>query len=369
MSENWLYLFPEGVAAADAQWPVWLRAADGSLSKARLEALAPTLTGPTILVVPMEMLGSCEIGPVPGKRPKPETLAYAAEDHLAAPLESLHLVFGSPDAQGHRRALVIERQVLANLIALLKTLGIDPLGIHADANLLGAEQPHILWLEGRWLLGGHGGPWLVAGPQAAEVLVRQLPPMAGSVEPVVEGQALYEQSIDSAFHTFIQGRSQALDLRQGPFRRRGSIVPWFSLAGGALLAFAMVCLAEHLRADWLSKRTAQLHAENLHTFLRWAPVQTVDGDLITQIKALEFRPRATTTVERLVSFTEQLVESGNITVKRAEFSPSDEWRLEVVAQGFDDLERLRQRAPDVLMNQAAQAEQDVRATLTFRGTR
>lgn len=25
MSENWLYLLPEGIAAADAQWPVWLR--------------------------------------------------------------------------------------------------------------------------------------------------------------------------------------------------------------------------------------------------------------------------------------------------------------------------------------------------------
>jgi len=46
MSENWLYLLPEGVAAADARWPVWLRAADGSLHKARLEELALTLTGP-----------------------------------------------------------------------------------------------------------------------------------------------------------------------------------------------------------------------------------------------------------------------------------------------------------------------------------
>lgn len=53
MSENWLYLLPEGVAAADARWPVWLRAADGSLHKARLEELAPTLTGPAIVVVPM----------------------------------------------------------------------------------------------------------------------------------------------------------------------------------------------------------------------------------------------------------------------------------------------------------------------------
>ncbi|MFK0267001.1 type II secretion system protein GspL [Pseudomonas asiatica] len=369
MSENWLYLLPEGVAAADARWPVWLRAADGSLKKARLEELALTLTGPAIVVVPMEMLGSCEIGPVPGKRPKPETLVYAAEDHLAAPLETLHLVFGPPDAQGHRRALVIERQVLASLMALLKSQGIDPLGIHVDADLLGAEQPRALWLEGRWLSGGHGGPWLVAGPQAAEVLVRQLPPMERPAEPADAGQALHNQTVDSAFHTFIQGRAKALDLRQGPFRRRSPIVPWPALAGGALLAFAMVCLAEHLRAEWLSGRTAQLHAENLQTFLRWAPEQSVAGDLTTQIRALEFRPREKTTVEGLVSFTEQLVETGNITVERAVSSPGEGWRMEVVAQGFDDLERLRQRAPAVLMDQARQVEQVVRATLTFREIR
>ena len=94
MSENWLYLLPEGVAAADAQWPVWLRAKDGSLNKARLGELASSVAGPVIVVVPMEMLGSCEIGPVPGKRPTAETLAYAAEDQLAAPLETLHQVFG-----------------------------------------------------------------------------------------------------------------------------------------------------------------------------------------------------------------------------------------------------------------------------------
>ncbi|MFK3817533.1 type II secretion system protein GspL [Pseudomonas sp. NPDC089407] len=365
MSDDWLYLLPEGVAAADARWPVWWRAKDGSLSKTRLHELAPALTGPAIVVVPMEMLGSCEIGPVPGKRLKPETLAYAAEDHLAAPLETLHLVFGSPDAQGHRRALVVERKVLANLIALLNAQGIDPLGIHADADLLGARQPHALWLEGRWLSGGQGGPWLAASPQAAEVLMGQLPPMARQAETVAV-QTVDNPTVEGAFQAFIQGRAQALDLRKGPFRRRVALVPWSSLAGGALLAFAMVCLAEHLRADWLSKRTEPLHAENIQAFLRWAPGYPVAGDLAAQIKALEFRPRAPTTVEGLVAFTEQLVETGNITVERAVFSLGEGWRLEVLAQGFGDLERLRRRAPAVLMDQARQAKQGVRATLTFR---
>ncbi|MFJ4065510.1 type II secretion system protein GspL [Pseudomonas sp. NPDC089996] len=369
MSENWLYLLPEGVAAADAQWPVWLRAADGSVSKARLDELAPTLSGPVIVVVPMEMLGCCEIGPVPGNRPRSETLAYAAEDQLATPLETVHLVFGLPDAQGHRHALVIEHQAMANLITLLQAQGIDPLRIHADTNLLGTGQPCALWLEGRWLLGGHSGPWLVARPQVAEVLAQQLPPMAWQAEAAHAGQALCNQSVDSALHVLVQGRATALDLRQGPYRRRGSALPWPSLAGGVLLALAMVCAADYLRVEWLSQRTAQLHAENVQAFLRWAPGQPVSSDLATQIRALEFRPRARTTVEALASFTEQLVETGNIRVEQATSSPLEGWRMEVIAQGFDDLERLRQRVPGVLMDQARQADQGVRATLTWRETR
>ena len=369
MSENWLYLLPEGAAAADAQWPVWLRTADGNLTKGRLGELASTLVEPTVVVVPMEMLGSCEIGPVPGKRPKPETLAYAAEDQLAAPLETLHLIFGPADAHGYRRALVIERQVMAELIGLLKTHGIDPLAIHVDANLLGAEQPCALWLEGRWLLGGHAGPWLVAGPQAAEVLARQLPAVAWQDQPAHAGQALNHQTVDNALHTFARGRAQALNLRQGPFRRRGPAVPWHPLAGGALLAFAMIGFAEHLRVERLSQSTAQLHAENIQAFQRWAPGQAVAGDLATQISALAFRPRPTTTVEGLVSLTEHLVETGNITVERAVSSPTEGWRMDVVAQGFDDLERLRKRAPAVVMDQARQAEQGVRATLIWKEAR
>ncbi|PYB74688.1 hypothetical protein DMX11_14500 [Pseudomonas sp. LB-090624] len=367
MSENWLYLLPEGIVAADAQWPVWLRSGDGNLSKARLGELASTLSGPVIVVVPMEMLGSCEIGPVPGKRPKPETLAYAAEDQLAAPLETLHLVFGPPCAQGHRRALVIELQVMAHLMALLQAQGIDPLGIYADADLLGAGQPCALWFEGRWLLGGTNGLCLVASPQAAEVLAQQLPPMAWQAEPAHAGEVLCNHTVDSAVHTLVQGRATALDLRQGAFRRPGSALPWSALAGGVLLAMAMVCLADHQRIAWLTHRTTQLDAENVQAFQRWAPGQPVTGDLVAQVRALEFRPRAMTTVEALAAFSERLVEAGNITVERAVSSPTEGWRMEVVAQGFADLERLRQRTPAVLMDQARQAGQGVRATLTWQG--
>ena len=42
--------------------------------------------------------------------------------------------------------------------------------------------------------------------------------------------------------------------------------------------------------------------------------------------------------------------------------------MDVLALGFDDLERLRLLAPAVLMDQARQTAQGVRATLTWSGT-
>ena len=369
MSETWLYLLPAGVAAADAQWPVWLRAGDGSVRKTRLDALGATLAGPVILVLPMEMLGSCEIGPVPGKRPKPEALAYAAEEQLAAALESVHLVFAAADMQGHRRALVVERQVLRNVLTLLQTLGIDPVAIHVDADLLGGEQPSALWLDGRWLVGGRGGPWLVATPQAAEIVARQLPPMAWQAAAADGGQPLVNHRVDNAFQTLLQGRAKALDLRQGPFRRQRLALPWSALAGAVLLGFAMLCVADHWRVEGLLQRVAQQHAENVQAFQRWAPGQPVTGDLAVRVRALQAGPRTTTRMEGLAAVAQPLVETGNITLERAAFSPAQGWRMDVLALGFDDLERLRLLAPAVLMDQARQTAQGVRATLTWSGTR
>lgn len=369
MSDNWLYLLPAGTGAIDTQWPVWVRTAAGELHRSCMGEAASILSGAAVVVVPMEMVGSCEVGPLPGRRPKPDTLAFAAEDQLAAPLESVHLAFGPANEQGHRRGLVIDREAMDSLLALLQAQGIEPLALHVDADLLCGEPVCALWVEGRWLIGGTGGPRLAAAPQVAEVLAQKLPAMVWLAETQPAGLALRTQAVPCAFDTLRQGRGQAIDLLQGAYRRRRASVPWRALAVGGVMAFAMVCVSDYLRAGWLLQRMAQLQAESRQAFQRWAPGQPLSADLASQIRALEYRPQPTTAIEGLASLGEQLVETGNVTVTQATLSAAEGWRVEVLAQGFDDLERLRQRVPAVSMDQARQDEQGVRATLTWRAAR
>ncbi|MBF8721128.1 type II secretion system protein GspL [Pseudomonas guariconensis] len=369
MSENWLYLLPAGKETADAQWPVWVRTAGGEQHRVSIGDVASILSGAAVVVVPMEMVGTCEVGPLPGRRPKPDTLAYAAEDQLAAPLETVHLAFGPADEQKQRRGLVIDRDVMDNLLALLQAQGVEPLALHVDADLLTGEPACALWLEGRWLIGGAGAPRLAATPQAAQALAPQWPTIAWLAEAQQAELPLCTRSVTCAFDTLRQGRMQAIDLLQGAYRRRRASVPWRALAVGVSIAFAMVCVADYLRAEWLLQRTAQLQADNRQAFQRWAPGQPVSADLASQIRALEYRPHPATAIEGLASLGEQLVETGNLTVAQATLSPVEGWRMEVLAQGFEDLERLRQRVPAVLIDQARQDEQGVRATLTWKEAR
>jgi len=367
MSEVFLFLLAEGMATTDTPWPVLIRTAQGLEYRTNLGNLPPELAGTAVVaILPMEMVGSCVIGPVPGRRPRRESLAYAAEEQLATALETSHLAFGATDEKGCRRVITIEQEVYRQMISLLQTQGIDPVAVHVDADLLGGDEVCALWFEGRWLLGGYGGARLAVSTQAAQVLAHHLPSMPWMAEGQVVAAPLYNRQINSALDTLVQGRAGAIDLRQGDFRRRRNGPSWHRLAGALVLVFLMVSLADYLRAEWLLQRTSQQHAENIMAFERWAPGQPSGPDLAARVSALEHRPKPSTSVERLASFAEQLVEAGNVTLERAESSPGQGWRIEVAAQGFSDLERMRDRLPGVGMDHARQAEQGVRATLSWQ---
>lgn len=367
MSEVFLFLLAEGMATADTPWPVLIRTAQGLEYRTHLGNLPPELAGTAVVaILPMEMVGSCVIGPVPGRRTRRESLAYAAEEQLATALESSHLAFGPADEKGCRRVVIIELEVYRQMISLLQAQGIEPVAVHVDADLLGGDDVCALWFEGRWLLGGYGGARLAVSAQAAQALAHHLPSMPWMAEVKEKAAALCNRQINSALDTLMQGRAGAIDLRQGAFRRRCNGTSWHGLAGALVLVLLMVSLADYLRAEWLLQRTSQRHADNIMAFQRWAPDQPLGPDLAARVRALEHRPEPSTSVERLASFAEQLVEAGNVTLEQAESNPAQGWRIEVAAQGFSDLERLRERLPSVRMDHARQAEQGVRATLSWQ---
>ena len=257
--------------------------------------------------------------------------------------------------QGHRRALVIERQVLRNVLALLQTLGIDPAAVHVDADLLGGEQQCTVATGAGWW----AVEWAVAGRYAPGSRNRGTAIAADGWQAAAAdgGQPLVNHRVDNAFQTLLQGRAKALDLRQAPFRRQRLALPWSALAGAGLLGFAMLCVADHWRVEGLLQRVAQQHAENVQAFQRWAPGQPSPVTWRCASGALQAGPRATTRMEGLAAVAQPLVETGNITLERAAFSPAQGWRMDVLALGFDDLERLRLLAPAVLMDQARQTAQ------------
>lgn len=367
MSDVYLFLLAEGLAAGIEQWPVLVRTAQGPLYRTQLGNLPPELAcAAVVLVLPMEMAGYCVIGPVPGRHPSRETLAYAVEEQLAAPLDAMHLAFGPVDDGGRRQVLVVELACLHRVMAGLQAQGIDPVAVHVDADLLRAEQACALWFEGRWLLGGSEGIRLAISAQAAQVLTQQCAALRWWAEPGSMEATGYDQQVDSAVETLVQGKAGAVDLRQGGMRRRRKGPVWHGLAAGALLALLMVCLSDHLRVEWLMQQAARQHVENVQAVQRWAPGQPPGADLAARISLLEKLPRPSTAVEQLALFAEQLVGAGNVTIERAESSPAQGWRVDVVAQGFDDLERLGARVPGMRMEHGRQADQAVRATLAWQ---
>lgn len=367
MSDVYLFLLAEGMAAADGTWPVLVRTAQGQLDRSTLGDLPPTLANAgVVLVLPMELAGYCRVGPVPGRRPGREVLGYAAEEQLAAPLEASHLAFGPEDDEGRRKVLVIALERLRPLMSLLLEQGIDPVAVHVDADLLSAAQACALWFEGRWLLGGTEGARLAVSAQAAQVLKQSHASIPWMAEAGAMGAHCCDQEVDSAVELLVQGKTGAVDLRQGTLRRRRSAPAWQAMAGSVVLALLMVCLAEYWRTEWLMRQVSLQHTDNVRVLQRWAPEPLAGGDLAAQIRLLEHMPRQSTAVEQLAQFSEQLVSSGNLVIERAETTAGQGWRVDVIAQGFDDLERLGERVAGMRMEQGRQTAQGVRATLAWQ---
>lgn len=366
MREYAVYLLPEGVGTAQPSWPVRVRGPEGSMYRSELDALAALAGQHVTLILPMELLAYCQTGPLPGRRHGRDALCFAVEEQLATPLEELHLAFGAADQTTSRPCLAIERVLLEQLLSWVGAQGIEPRAVLVDADLLSSSGPTALWLEGRWLLGGKHQQRLAVSPSNASMLSASLPEMKWLAEPGQAAQGLVSQPVDDAFALLWAGRAEAVDLRQGEFApARIAYVPWHGLLVGSLLAALLVCLADYWRAEWLLGQTVRLHQDNLHAFERWAPGHTPRTDLARQVSELVQRPAPTTAMQHLAQLSEPLVESGGLSIERAERTASQGWRVDVLAQGLDDLERLRERLPGVQVGQTQQNAQRVSATLVW----
>ena len=154
--KTWLYLTAEGLALPTASWPCCLWTSTGKRQRLPLDQAAQALVGQAVdVLLPMELCSWLLSDPWPSRRqPDAQAIAFAVEEQLSEALEKLHLSTGARDAQGRYPVMVIDRERLAAVLALLAEVGLEVRSVFVDADVLPRDQALGIRWFGRWLLGG-----------------------------------------------------------------------------------------------------------------------------------------------------------------------------------------------------------------------
>jgi general secretion pathway protein L len=360
---TWLYLTAEGLAAPSNNWPCYLWATAGQGRHLPLNQAAAMLEGQEVdLLLPMEMCSRVSSDPWPTRRrPEAQALAFAVEDQLGQALEDVHLSMGARDPDGCYPVLVIARDRLIAVLALLTEAGIQVRAAFVDADVLPAGQSLGVWWFGRWLLGGGTSARMALSPDSRAQLGGYLPK---------DIQWLSERESLAKMDQWLANRpAQAINLLQGAFAARRQRLPW-RLSGCVLLILALMgWAASETRIRFLATESQHLAARNELQFKALYPDQARIVDMAAQLKALQRQPVEPqhTRVAGLVKLIEQVIGASHVEVQRIEFRPGEGWKIQLTANSFAELEQLRERGRQqglpVRIDSASKALERVRATL------
>lgn len=207
-----------------------------------LEGERPIITdagGPATLLVPSERLLLLAVDlPLPSRAQRLAALPFAIEDRIADPLDAVHLAIGEMLAPQRYLVAVVRHSVMAEWIALAEANGLADAALVPDA--LALPRPG----EGAWNVAQAGDRAVVrAGDGTGFAVPAGLlaPAWNAAARPTVTSfgdplpDALAAEPADPQPLGMTLAVS-ALDLRQGPYARRG---------GGSTFArkLAMVALA------------------------------------------------------------------------------------------------------------------------------
>lgn len=136
MSTIWVVDAPQ-VPAANARW-FWLAGAAGAVAHGDLTELAAALGAEpgraiTVLVPAARVISVPVTLPVRQQRQMLPALPFLLEENLASEIDHLHVVAGARIDDQKLQAVAVDRRWLAELIALLGSVGIDPAVITSDA--------------------------------------------------------------------------------------------------------------------------------------------------------------------------------------------------------------------------------------------
>lgn len=362
---TWLYFTPEGLGQSSTDWPCCIYSATGLQQLLPLDQVAQALNGrPINVLLPMELCSWVRSDPWPSRRqPGAQAIAYAVEDQLSDTLERLHLSAGARDSEGRYPVMVINRDRLGRILALLTDLGIEARSVFADADVLSADQPIGVWWFDRWVVGGTLGARMALSHDDMKLLKPALPIDALWFDEHQAAQVI-ERSLT-------EPNGGAINLLQGDFIVRGKCLPW-RLAGLSLLAVLLLTWgASEARIGFLSSQTRQLSEQNVQRFKALFPEQQRTVDVAMQLKVLQSQraqPQNTRMAD-LVKLIEQVVGASQVEVRRIDYRVADGWKIQLTANSFAELEQLRERGRQqgmpIRLDSASKQSDRVQATLTL----
>ncbi len=346
MNLSCVFLPPAACAGVDVQLPVRQVRAGQSRTLPFAEACAEQPSGWT-LVLPVEAVTACAVHlPTRKARWLRQALPFAVEEQLADDIEQLHLALGELMADGRHRVYALRRAWLSDWLAVCP---IPPARILMDADCLPDEGTQLLWLDGRWLLGGSTPTRLALDPEAWGGLADRCPRphccalAAADVQPLTADQLL---QMDDA-HLWLAEQTRATNLAQGDFAPATQDTRWQSLR--PLLALLGLWLVLqwgfNLAQGWHLQREADAYADASAALYR------------------ELFPQDHRLVNLRAQFDQHLSEAGagqsgvltqlgtigallgtQVQVEQLDYRATPgELSLQVTAPGFAELEQLRER--------------------------
>lgn len=351
MSQTTVFLPAAACAASDDQLEV-VRVQDGRVERLPYAAALAGLVQPWRLVLPVEAVTACAVQlPTQKARWLRQALPFAVEELLAEDVDQLHLALGATLADGRQRVFAVRREWLAGWLQLAGDN--PPARIAVDADLQPLVGSQLLWLDGRWLLGGEPVARLALGEQTCSALLAGLPAplqvrsLDARLPADCNGEAL---ALDDV-HAWLAQQEGSCDLAQAEFAARsaqGDARHWRLLP-----AVAGLCLLLQwgffLAQGWYLQREGDAYRQSSEALYR--ELFPEDSRLIDLRAQFDQHLAAGTPAGqgRLLTLLGQasdalLAEDGQVRVQQLDFSDSrGDLALQVQAPGFEVLERLRER--------------------------
>ncbi|MBT8764749.1 type II secretion system protein GspL [Metapseudomonas boanensis] len=380
MTQACIFLPVAACGGADAELEVVLWQ-DGSARHLPFARAVEEVASPWRMILPVEAVTCCAVRlPTRKARWLRQALPFAVEEMLAEEVEKLHLAVGDVLTDGRHRVFAVRRSWLVAWLELARQRGLAPVSIEVDADLLPGEGTQLLWLGERWLLGGQGNSRLSFHDEDWPHLLAACPVPRSGHAPV-EKQVL--ESVD-AWRMETDGYGwlamrRGSDLAQGEFAFREERQDWLRWKPvlGLVGVWLMLQFGFNLVQAWQLRHQGDAYASTNEALYRELFPQ--DSKLVNlRVQFDQHLAQGERSGQgRLLGLLGQaaqalIAEGAQVRVQQLDFSESrGDLALQVLAPGFDELERLRERLIGaglaVQMGSASRDEAGVSARLVIGG--